>query len=308
MALQAKPLANAGVEVSGFDIRDPLTDTMKDELRALWNEHAILVFRGQDINPSRQIEFSRVFGELQIHPFPRQRHPDYPELYFIKAGTDQDKGTLAYFDGEPLVGKFDWHVDLIFTGQPSRGALLRVTEIAKEGGLTGFGDRAKVYDALDKRTQEQLEKLEVVYHFVQNQSQMRFCDENHYVPGPNMPKTPEEAGTPSYPDTAYQAVLAHPESGRKVLQIVPFFLHHVHNPDAAGLTEDEADDLLRRVVRHIRKPELHYFHEWEPGDMILWDNWRAMHSTTGTKPGIKREINRTTIAGNKMLGRQLESA
>jgi taurine dioxygenase len=41
--------------------------------------------------------------------------------------------------------------------------------------------------------------------------------------------------------------------------------------------------------------------------MILWDNWRAMHCTTGTKPGMKRVINRTTIEGHVMLGRRLAS-
>jgi taurine dioxygenase len=38
---------------------------------------------------------------------------------------------------------------------------------------------------------------------------------------------------------------------------------------------------------------------------VLWDNWRAMHCTTGTRVGIKRLINRTTIEGGHTLGRQL---
>ena len=39
--------------------------------------------------------------------------------------------------------------------------------------------------------------------------------------------------------------------------------------------------------------------------MVLWDNWRAMHCATGTKPGVRRRINRTTIEGNEMIGRVL---
>ena len=41
------------------------------------------------------------------------------------------------------------------------------------------------------------------------------------------------------------------------------------------------------------------------GDMVLWDNCRAMHCTTGTKPGVLRVINRTTIEGDRMLGQVL---
>jgi len=51
--LRARPLEHAGAEVLGFDIREPLANAIKEELRALWNERAILVFRGQDVNPSR---------------------------------------------------------------------------------------------------------------------------------------------------------------------------------------------------------------------------------------------------------------
>jgi taurine dioxygenase len=39
--------------------------------------------------------------------------------------------------------------------------------------------------------------------------------------------------------------------------------------------------------------------------MVLWDNWRAMHCTTGTPPGVRRRINRTTIEGKHTLGRIL---
>ena len=45
MALTVTPLDNVGVEVSGFDINEPLTDAIKAELKSLWYEHAILLFR-----------------------------------------------------------------------------------------------------------------------------------------------------------------------------------------------------------------------------------------------------------------------
>ena len=70
-----------------------------------------------------------------------------------------------------------------------------------------------------------------------------------------------------------------------------------------GGPEPSADD---DTSDHTRKPEFHYFHVWRPGDMILWDNWRAMHCTTGTPPGVKRLIHRTTIEGDVTLGRQLD--
>ena len=70
-------------------------------------------------------------------------------------------------------------------------------------------------------------------------------------------------------------------------------------------SQAESDELLWELVHHIRKPEFHYFHQWKEGDMVLWDNWRAMHCATGTPPGIERVIHRTTIEGNEVMGRVL---
>ena len=95
------------------------------------------------------------------------------------------------------------------------------------------------------------------------------------------------------------------KAGRKVLEICEQFLDRVIEPEKAGMSEAAADDLLRELVAHTRNPEFHYTHKWEQGDMVLWDNWRVMHCTSGTRPGVRRLINRTTIEGDVTLGRQL---
>ena len=297
MSLEAKPLSNVGAEVIGFDIAEPITEATEAELKSLWYEHAILLFRGQDIDPGRQIEFSRIFGSLEKHPLEVTRSGEFPELFVLENGGEKDPFNTAFYDGEPIVGRLDWHRDLHYTGRPNHGAVLRAVHISGEGGLTGFGDLALAYDALDDATREQISNIEVAYRFNMQRKAMRFVDVTGYEPGPHSPKTPADIGFPDFPDAIYPAVVEHPVTGRKVLEVVEQFLDRVVEPERARLTPDEADDLLRRLVAHTRRPELHYFHRWEPGDMILWDNWRAMHCTTGTKPGVKRVINRTTIEG-----------
>ena len=62
MALQVSSLENVGVEISGFDITQAIDEELAAELVSLWDEHGILVFRKQEVNPENQIAFSRVFG------------------------------------------------------------------------------------------------------------------------------------------------------------------------------------------------------------------------------------------------------
>ncbi len=307
MSLTVKPLDNIGVEVSGFDINEPISDELAAELKALWYEHAVLLIRGQEVSPESQIAFSRVFGPLEMHPLKATTSDKYPELFVLENGGDKDKFNTAYYNGEAIVGRLDWHMDLHYTGKPNHGAVLTAVIVAGEGGLTGFGDLAKAYDTLDDDTKALLEKIEVVYSFSMQRRHMRYVNLEGYEPGPFSPKKPSDIGFPDFPDAAYPAAYEHPVSGRKILGVVEQFLDRVVTPQQFGLSNDESIELLERLVAHIRKPEFHYFHQWQQGDLVLWDNWRAMHCTTGTKPGVRRMINRTTIEGNTMLGRVIKS-
>ena len=98
MALQVTPLDNVGVEVSGFDITRPIDEALAAELVALWNEHAILLFRGQDVNPENQIAFSRVFGELAMHPLAATTSQEYPELFMLVNEPDKEKFMTARYN------------------------------------------------------------------------------------------------------------------------------------------------------------------------------------------------------------------
>jgi taurine dioxygenase len=305
MALTVTPLNNVGVEVSGFDINEPFSPELEAELKALWYEHAILLFRNQDVTPESQIRFSRIFGPLALHPLKATRSDKYPELFELVNNSDKDKFSTAVYKGETIVGRLDWHIDLHYTGCPNHGAVLTAVEVAKEDGLTGFGDLAKAYDALDDDTKALLDKLELAYSFSMQRRHMRYVDLDGYEPGPFSPKKPSDMNFPDFADAVYPAALTHPVSGRKVLSVVEQFLDRVITPQRFGLSNDESIELLERLVAHTKKPEFVYFHQWRQGDMVLWDNWRAMHCTTGTKPGVRRVINRTTIEGKQQLGRVL---
>jgi taurine dioxygenase len=306
MTLKTTALENVGVEIHGFDITRPIDDDTRKQLVELWDQHAILVFRNQDVTPQRQIDFSRLFGPLELHPLKATTSAEYPELFMLASDPEQEKFLTASYKGESVVSRLDWHMDLHYTGKPNRGALLRAVVCAQEDGMTGFGDLAMAFDALDAETQALLETIEVSYAFSMQRKHMRYVDLEGYQPGPYSPRKPSDINYPNFPEVAYPAVVVHPVTGRKVLEICEQFLERIVTPHKAGLSNDEAIELLENLVAHTKRPEFHYFHEWQEGDMVLWDNWRAMHCATGTKPGVERVIHRTTIAGDATLGRVVD--
>ena len=302
-SLRTKPLANVGAEVLDFDINESVSAARRAELRSLLYEHGLLLFRNQDIDAGKQIEFSRNFGQLQEHPIPSARVDGHSELFLVEAGGRDDGQQTAYFNGQPLVGRLAWHQDLQYTGKPNHAAVLRAVVVPEEGGLTGFGDLALLYNDLDLETRDLLSQLEVTFRWSIRHADMRFTDKNGYEPGPENVKNPSDVGIPDFPDATYPAITVHPITGQKILKVTEWFLERVEQPEKAGLTPSEADDLLRRVIKHTHQSDFHYFHQWRANDMILWDNYRIMHCTTGSKPGVKRLMHRTTIKGEAILGK-----
>ena len=90
------------------------------------------------------------------------------------------------------------------------------------------------------------------------------------------------------------------KSGEKVLHIGPWMsvgVEHHENP------EDEAmyDEVCHEINR-LGEGTCAYWHEWKSTDMVIWDNWRMLHSVSGMDPKYERRMQRTTIVGDYGLG------
>jgi taurine dioxygenase len=86
-----------------------------------------------------------------------------------------------------------------------------------------------------------------------------------------------------------------------VLNVSPWF--------AVGIYElggPDGDALLEEVIGFCIDDANADYHDWRAGDMVLWDNWRTLHSCTGIDPADTRVMQRTTLAGDYALGRKLE--
>ena len=282
-------LNDVGVAVEGIDLSRPLERAVEEELRALWLEHGLLLLRGQCRTVAEQIRFSRTFGELEIHPLERIRHKDYPELIELNSADEQTNPTSSW-DGEDWIGRLGWHTDLIYSGKPNLGAVLRAVILPANDGQTGYADRGAAYNALPDLMKEEIADLEIVYRFEVNLYRMPYLDTSGYLAGPGAPDKPSDLGFPDFPDSVYPLVVSHPVSGRKVLNVCPMFLSHIR-----GRREGGGDPLLQSLVDHVTDKRFSYHHSWERDDIILWDNWRMMHCAPGIRPGDERLIHRTTI-------------
>lgn len=295
MSFEARRLdAEVGVEIVGLDLDRPLSDATRQDLYDVWLDAGIMLFRGIGTSSERHLALSRCFGKLEVHPVESIRLEDHPEIISLSSVGDNEP-IIHYFDGEPIAGMIPWHSDLIYMPTPCRGALLRMVEKPSRGGQTGWIDTAAAYQALSAATRQRIEPLEARFDFVADICEMRFGRPEKLRHG-SMGTTP----FPEFPPVAQPLVWTHPESGKKSLNVSPVQLVSVIEMDEA-----EGDALLEELVTHTTDGRFTYVHDWELGDMVLWDNWRTMHSAFGTPLECEREVQRTTLKGEHTTGRLL---
>ena len=94
-------------------------------------------------------------------------------------------------------------------------------------------------------------------------------------------------------------------SGEKVLHVSPWMAKGIESREDA-----DAEELLTEISDEIVEAArgLSYFHRWAATDMVIWDNWRILHSVSGSPPEDGRCMHRTTIAGDYGLGRFEEAS
>lgn len=302
MALQITALPGGiGVEVSGLDLNREPSETERRQLYQAWLDAGIMLFRGIGDSPEKQLALSRCFGELEVHPIENIRVEGYPELIWLSNHKSKQTAPVYHYDGVPTVGRIPWHTDLVYTTTPNHGALLRMLEMPERGGETGWVDTAAAYDALPESTQQRIEGLEAQFQFIADPREMRFGRPDvHREDESGL--AAEKAFYPDFPDIAHPLIWKHPITGRKALNVSPLHVRRI-----IGMEPTAGDALLAELVAHATDPRFIYIHRWQPNDMVLWDNYRTMHSALGHAPDASRLVHRTTLKGDIPMGRLLQA-
>lgn len=269
MSFTITPMPRLGTEVGSLDLQ-ALTASDREQLNAALAEHGVLVVRDLPLEPEEHVEFTRVFGEPDIHPMEEIRLPGVPEIIELAidltAQVDPDDAA-----SDRIVGDLAWHSDLTYVAEPSRGSLLYAVDVPPEGGDTGFIDTARVYQAMPEDMRRRIHGLDVVHSFDANGSDM-------------------------FPEVVHPIVHKHPVSGEPVLNISPLFARSI-----VGWSDADSRALLDELTEFATQERFTYFHRWSVGDLVIWDNWRTMHIATGHPKRYRRRMLRTTIRGGLPL-------
>ena len=153
----------------------------------------------------------------------------------------------------------DWHTDDSYFAMPAKATLLHGIEIPSRGGSTWFCNMHSVYEALPETLRKRIDGMRAIHGYDTPRARNR----------PSA-RTPQEIA--ETPDVEHPLVRTHPETGRKALYLNPNRLDRI-----VGLERAESDALLDELAAEARKPQHHFGHVWQAGDIVIWDNRATMH-------------------------------
>ena len=269
--IQVDPISPLiGAEISGVDISQPLGNQTFQEIHDALMEHQVIFFRDQGMDLDQHKAFSRLFGELHIHP--TAKAPEgHPEIITIHAD-----------ENSKVVAGMKWHSDVSCDEEPPMGSILHIHTIPDVGGDTMFASGYAAYEALSEPVKALIDGLKAWNESAQVHRD-RFGASGKLRDGEN-----------AFPESLHPIVRTHPVTGRKALFVNENFTTRIE-----GLNKNESDAILKMLYDHIATPEFHCRFRWRENSVAFWDNRCAQHRTVWDYYPQVRHGYRVTIAGDK---------
>ncbi len=156
-------------------------------------------------------------------------------------------------------------------------------KLSDVGGETEFCNTYAAYDDLPQSDKDLIADLRVVHS----------AERSQYYVRPEM-SYEELAFWQKSPTKTCPIVWTH-QSGRKSLLLGATADYVI------GLPVEQSRALLARLRDWATQPQYVYRHEWQPGDLLIWDNTGTMHRVLEYPVDSGRLMHRTILAGEEPL-------
>ncbi|MBV9834524.1 MAG: TauD/TfdA family dioxygenase [Alphaproteobacteria bacterium] len=278
--------------------------------KALAASGGVLLLKGlHDIaqDAALLVRLSRLFGP-EVEDYRRtltprhQVHDTVPEI-FIVSNVPPVSRMPPPRPEPPLTadGKFPvqypqrkgWHTDQSYRRPPPDISLFfAVAPVTRDQGQTLFASGTLAYEALSSELKRKVGQLEGL----------------HAQPGSGRSRDKALAGIQPRAFAAHErsqrqpVVRIHPVTGKPALYLCESGQMDWFEGPFVGMQPGPHGDgaaLVDELMAHYTRPEFIYVHEWDQGDLIVWDNRCLVHAATWFDASVQNRVMwRTTVHGN----------
>ncbi len=225
-------------------------------LRSALAEHGVTVFRNQDITDKDFVNFLKQLGPLTF----TQGEKPVEGQPFLNLVTNV---------GRAKKPRSVFHADTSYISQPPAYTALRMVVRPQAGGETLFSNQYRAYETLPTWAKNRLSQSSVL----------------HVVTGLTLSDRHEQ-------QSWHPLFQKHPLSGRVAM--------YLSTPerccDLSGPDRDRAEKIVRLLYKHSIRPSRLYKHEWQQGDVVVWDNRCTMHRADHSAVIGDRVLHRGLVA------------
>lgn len=266
MSIEVTPLSDyLGAEIRGIDLSRPLPPDAAAAVQSAYQKHHLLMFRQPGLTEEDQIRLSRLFGDL-----------------LVRNSYDGSYGKEAHYisnnrpDGVLPIGEIEFHHDHLFYEKPLRTALLYAIEVPASGSRTRFRNMCAMLEKLPPalRTRAEAVQCEHFFNYDDNYS-------GRQDPAKDSPRAQRAWHPFVWRDehTQHQAL----------------WMVRISTIGYRGVSHEEGEALLEELWQTAEQtPEINYIHEWQPGDMVIWNNLTLAHARLPFLSSEPRTLRRTS--------------
>lgn len=263
MIIRTTPLnPHFGVAVEGVALSDVSTGEGYPEIRALFEEHSALLFRRQEITDAQHMALATLFGPIEDRKADERKPGQAFEIPKVSNVKD-DGSTTAEMDHHTLHLKanFLWHCDSTFMPQPALTNLLIARVVTETGGATELASTRAGWAAMPEALKERIRGRGVWHAYRHSRAKIS-------------PELAAQAMFNKWPDQHWNAIWTNPVNGREALYLAS------HSFKVDGYDEAESQALIDEMIGFCTRPEYVYSHQWQVGDVLIWDQRAVLHRGT----------------------------
>src|SRR4051812_26781265 len=270
-------------ELRGVTLADVASDDAAyAAARAAFEEHSVLVLRGQDVTDELQLAFSRCFGPPEVTKVGSLG----TGTHFVRLSTIGEDGKVVAPDHRlSLRSKANqlWHTDSSFKSVPALTSILSARIIPARGGETEYVSTRLAFERLDPNLRSKIEHCFAWHDYAHSRGQI--------APGL---ASPEERA--ALPPQCWRMVWKNPINGRGAIYLAS------HAYAVEGMQPAEGKKLIDELMAFATAPGTSYLHQWRRGDVVMWDNRATMHRGRPWPAHEARLMVRTTISATQADG------
>ncbi len=247
-----------GIEIHEIDLRDVTADFLYAEIRSVFEQHSLLLFRDQSLDDQSHLTLAGLFGPVEnrekgawgIAPSEAGKLTNLMDNK--KLASEADKH-LLHMKANQL-----WHTDSTFLPVPALANILSAEVVSSSGGETELVSTRAAWQDMPQQLKSKAADVVLCHRYAHSRAQI------------DAELAKQELFT-MWSDQAWRAVWPNPVTGDEALYIAS------HAFAVEGMEAEAGQSLIRQLIEFATQDEYIYSHCWQPGDVLIWDERATLH-------------------------------